>query len=82
MLLTIQHRYWNIILHPPFISFTVDRKPRVAFLEGNGELEFRDVVADIIFQLQDFYEVGFVAMRGEPTALGWYSDSCGGPTIT
>lgn len=47
---------------------TIDRKPRVAFLEGHGEHEFEDV-ADIIYQLQDFYEVGMVAMRGEPSSL-------------
>jgi ABC-2 type transport system permease protein len=49
-------------------KITIDKQPRVAFLEGNGELEFRQV-ADIIYQLQDFYEVGTVAIRGEPTAL-------------
>jgi ABC-2 type transport system permease protein len=47
---------------------TTDQKPRVAFMEGHGELEFEEV-ADIIYQLQDFYEVGTVAVRGEPTAL-------------
>ncbi len=49
-------------------KLTIEQKPRVAFLEGHAELEFKSV-ADIIFQLQDFYEVGTVAMRGEPTSL-------------
>jgi ABC-2 type transport system permease protein len=47
---------------------TVEEKPRVAFMEGHGELEFEEV-ADIIYQLQDYYEVGTVAVRGEPAAL-------------
>jgi ABC-2 type transport system permease protein len=49
-------------------KLTVNQKPRVAFLEGHGELEFREI-ADIIYQLQEFYEVGFVTMKGEPASL-------------
>lgn len=49
-------------------QLSVEKKPRVAFLEGNGELEQR-YVADITFSLQDFYEVGRIAINGDPRAL-------------
>lgn len=45
-----------------------DRKPRIAFLEGNGELDFR-YVADITFSLEDYYEVERLAIESNPEAL-------------
>ncbi len=49
-------------------KLTVNDKPRVAFLEGNQELEFR-YVADITFELEDFYEVDRLQINGDITAL-------------
>lgn len=49
-------------------KLTVTDKPRVAFLEGNQELEFR-YVADITFELEDFYEVDRLQINGDITAL-------------
>lgn len=49
-------------------KLTIEQKPRVAFLEGNGELEFR-FVADITFSLEEFYEVERLQIRGEVSAL-------------
>jgi ABC-2 type transport system permease protein len=49
-------------------KLTVTDKPRVAFLEGNGELDFR-YVADITFDLEDFYEVDRLAINAGINAL-------------
>ncbi|TVQ06724.1 MAG: gliding motility-associated ABC transporter substrate-binding protein GldG [Bacteroidetes bacterium] len=49
-------------------KLTLEQKPRVAFLEGNGELEYR-YVADVTFSLEDFYEVDRVVINGNPRAL-------------
>lgn len=49
-------------------KLTQSEKPRVAFLEGNQELEFR-YVADITFQLEDFYQVDRLSINADPMAL-------------
>ena len=49
-------------------KLTVTNKPRVAFLEGNGELELR-YVADITFELEDFYDVDRIAINADATVL-------------
>jgi ABC-2 type transport system permease protein len=49
-------------------KLTVDQKPVVAFLEGQGELEFRHV-ADISFELEDFYQVERLQIDGDARAL-------------
>lgn len=49
-------------------QLTVTQKPKVAFLEGNGELDFR-YVADITFELEDFYEVDRIQINGDAHAL-------------
>lgn len=53
-------------------KLTVEQKPRVAFLEGNGELDLR-YVADITFSLEDFYEVDRITINGNPEALAGVS---------
>ncbi len=53
-------------------KLTLEQKPRVAFLEGNGELEYR-YVADVTFSLEDFYEVDRVVINGNPRALSGVS---------
>ncbi len=53
-------------------KLTLEQKPRVAFLEGNGELEYR-YVADVTFSLEDFYEVDRVVINGNPRALSGLS---------
>jgi len=47
---------------------TVTTKPRVAFLEGNGEFELRDV-ASASMQLREFYDVERIAINGNINAL-------------
>ncbi len=49
-------------------KLTVTDKPRVAFLEGNGELDLR-YVADITFELEDFYDVDRIAIHADATVL-------------
>ncbi len=49
-------------------KLTVAEKPRIAFLQGNGELAFR-YVADLVFQLDDFYDVQELEINGDPMAL-------------
>jgi ABC-2 type transport system permease protein len=49
-------------------TLTMPEQPVVAFLEGHGELEFRHV-ADITYELDDFYEVERLAVNGDPAAL-------------
>ncbi len=53
-------------------KLTLEQKPRVAFLEGNGELELR-YVADITFSLEDFYQVDRITLDGNPQALSGVS---------
>lgn len=53
-------------------KLTVEQKPRVAFLEGNGELDLR-FVADITFSLEDFYDVDRISINGNPEALSGVS---------
>ena len=49
-------------------KLTQEAKPRIAFLEGNGELEFR-YVADITYSLEEYYEVDRLQINGDPLAL-------------
>jgi len=49
-------------------KLTLERKPVVAFLEGNQELESIDM-ADIITRLQEFYDVGRVSLNGDVASL-------------
>lgn len=49
-------------------KLTVADKPRVAFHTGNDELELR-YVADITFELEDFYDVDRLRINGDIKAL-------------
>jgi len=49
-------------------KLTVTDKPRVAFHIGNDELELR-YVADITFELEDFYDVDRLRINGDIKAL-------------
>jgi ABC-2 type transport system permease protein len=49
-------------------ALTVDEKPVVAFLEGQGELELRHV-ADITFEMEDFYQVKRLSINADLNAL-------------
>ncbi len=53
-------------------KLTIEEKPRVAFLEGHGELESR-YVADITYSLEDFYQVDRLRIDGNPDALSGIS---------
>lgn len=49
-------------------KLTVTEKPTVAFLQGQGELDFR-YVADITYELEDFYQVKRLSINGDVGAL-------------
>ncbi len=49
-------------------KLTLEEKPTVAFLEGNRELDFR-YVADITYELEEFYHTDRLRINGDITAL-------------
>ncbi len=63
---SIQNLEFNLI--SAVKKLTVAKKPRVAFIEGHGELELIDV-ADITKALQEYYSVERVRLDGNVNAL-------------